>query len=545
MKSKFKNLLLGAILVLPLALQAFTGLQAVQAADGDNKTSAAPSNTDTTTVELTKLVFPNGTKVDLPSGPQLTDLQDGKPVDGVEFQAFNITDKYAEAVKNAKPADGKTKAQQAMADLQSAASKSADLAHDFGTAIATQTTAKGGVTDFTFNNRDDKGNYQTYLIMETKYTEPEANGDNTIIQRATPLILTMPLATGKNGDKVYIYPKNFDQKTLTKDLTDNKNSSHNLGDKVNFTVTAQIPFDISGRDQYDVTDIPDAGLTDLKDSIQVKANGAVVPTDAYKVGDVADGDYTAFNVAKDAAGTGFKLQFTPAALAAFAGQTLTVTYDAQVISPVVKALQNHAGVDFGHNPHVTTGKTPITVGGAKFVKQDTDTAAKLADAVFVLENKDGKIVTTAKDTTGNTIYNYIDASKLDVQKLSATVQDRADGTSALDAAKAELKSQLGDAAANAIVTASDKDGAFEFTGLAYGDYKTVEIAAPKDYAVLTAPQSFTVNANSYTNALTIDNTHKGILPHTGGMGIYLVVLAGLVVMAGALIVLKKGRHEEV
>lgn len=528
MTIKLRHLLAGALLVLPLALQGFTGLQTVSAAD--------TPDTAKTTVELTKLVFPQDSKVEFANDGKQADFQGGQPVDGVEFTAYNITDGLAKAIKDAKPAEGTTKEEQAVKDIQDTTAKSGD-GSAYGAEVGVETTKDGGIADFTLPNYID-GKYQTYLILETKYADPEANTDNTIVQRSTPLILTMPLNTENSGDKAYVYPKNYDEKTVTKDLTDAQQPSHNLGDKVGYTITAPIPFDIATRDQFDVYDTPDKGLDDLKDSLKIKANGTDVPVDAYTVSDVD---------ATDTTGLGFKLTFDPAKLSEYAGQTLTITYDAQVTAATVNKLDNTVTVDFGHNPHTETSKTPVEVGGAKFVKQDaTDSKKTLADAVFVLENQDGKIVTITKDeATGHDVYKYIDARALDYQKLNAAVEAKT-GDDKKAAAIAELKAQLGDDAENAVVAISDANGAFEFTGLKYADYQTQEIAAPKGYAIATKTTSFTVNKDSYTTQLPITNTSKGILPHTGGMGIYLVIALGLLVMAGGFMVLKKGsRHEEV
>lgn len=560
MTSKLKHLLAGALLILPLALQAFTGLQAV-GADTTPAASAAPDVTNTT-VELTKLVFPqsDGEK-DFNNNGQQVPNPGGTPVPGVEFQAYNITEAFN---STAKDADAIKKIQ----DDAAAGSDAALLKNPVGTGTTPDgsknpgVTDKNGVVDFTLPNAVD-GTYQTYLILETKYTDPETNSDNTIVQKSTPLVLTMPLDTDKSGDKVYLYPKNYDQPSIKKDLThpkdpktDPSGNTFGLGDPVQYTITAQVPFDITSRDQFEITDRPDQGLDDLMSPIEVKADGQDVPftSSAIAAGTTAARTIGTLTTAEHAYGAGFKLTFDPSKMAAYAGKTLSITYQAQVTSPAVTSLQNHAGVTFGHTPHIITSEHPIKVGGAKFVKEDaSDTTKKLADAVFVLETTDGKIVTQTKDDAGKDVYHYdLDASnkqdsskKLDAQALNAAVEDK-QGDDKLNAVKAELKSQLGDGAENAVLAKSAADGKFEFTGLKYGDYQIVELAAPKGYALATAHKPFTVNATSYDddNEVPVTNTPKGILPHTGGMGIYLVIALGLIVMGAGYVVLKKGSHHQ-
>lgn len=536
MNSRLKHFLAGALLVLPLALQAFSGVQTALAADKTVRETAPESESagSKTTVELNKLVFDKGTSVDFDNnGAQLSrdDLQGGIPVPGVEFTAYNITDEY-------------TGNDDAIIDnVAKTNNVSTDGAPLYGTLLDSKTTDQYGKAQFKLPNTQN-GKYQTYLIVETTYADPEVNETKTIIQRSEPLILTMPMNTAKNGDVVYLYPKNFDQKTVIKDLTDQDQSTHNFGDKVGYTVTAAVPFDVATRDQFDVTDTPSKGLDDLLSTVKVQVNGE----NGENSEDVPVATYSAAEQVADGQGTGFKLTFNPKALAPYAGRTLTITYDAQITQDAVQKLANTVSVDFSHQPTIHTDTKTIDVGGAKFVKKDAKTKDVLADAVFVLENSEGKIVTIAKDAdTGRNVYNYIDADKLDYQAINDAVVDKT-GDAKKAAAIAELKKQLGDDAANAVVAISDDKGAFEFTGLAYGSYKTVEIAAPKGYVINTSATSFEVGEKSYdqTTPVEIDNTPKGILPHTGGMGIYIIIALGMLVMVGSFIILKKSnRHQSI
>lgn len=539
MKSKLKHFLAGALLILPLVLQAFTGFQAVSAADGQPAPADSSKNQ---TVVLTKLVFPDGkqgTRNFLPSGDgkELTpdQLQGGQPLAGVEFSAYNVTNVTdKDALKNAKAAP--------------------DGAKQVGDPI---TTDKDGHATFNLPTVDAQGQYQTYLILETKYADPEVVGGKTIdnsavIEASAPLILTMPLNTSKTGNKVYVYPKNFDKTTTTKDLSKPGDSTANLGDQLEYTITETIPFDIATRDIYTITDTPSKGLDDLANTVSVTdASGKAVTALGKAVATPAKAATAATDktAATDASGAGFTLNGDIKQLSAYAGQTLTIKYKAQVNTSAVTTLNNKVTTDFSHNPHVVTGKTPVKVGGQKFIKQDASDATKLLpDAVFVLEDDKGNIVTTARDKDNNRI--TIPSTGLDVVKLSAAVEGKT-GSEKKFAAIAELKSQLEKANpnapfANAVVAISNDQGAFEFTGLKYGDYKAVELAAPKGYAVSTTATPFTVNDKSYTaDPIKINNSPKGVLPHTGGMGIYLIIVAGLIVMAGAVFVLKKNRHDEV
>ncbi len=66
-------------------------------------------------------------------------------------------------------------------------------------------------------------------------------------------------------------------------------------------------------------------------------------------------------------------------------------------------------------------------------------------------------------------------------------------------------------------------------------YALLEIQAPTGYARLAKPVPFNVTKGSYASAqtITIENTKKGLLPATGGAGVYIFLGMGVVLMAGA------------
>ncbi len=100
----------------------------------------------------------------------------------------------------------------------------------------------------------------------------------------------------------------------------------------------------------------------------------------------------------------------------------------------------------------------------------------------------------------------------------------------------------------AVVLTSGKNGDFEVTGLGFGDYSLTEVKAPEGHALLTEPQTFKVDKDSYddNHIIKIANAAEGVLPHTGGMGIYVIMLVGAVIIAAGIFFLKRNkRHEEI
>lgn len=106
---------------------------------------------------------------------------------------------------------------------------------------------------------------------------------------------------------------------------------------------------------------------------------------------------------------------------------------------------------------------------------------------------------------------------------------------------------------------SDGQGRFEITGLSAGKYELIEITAPVGYAKLESPVPFEVKHGTYAGDSTkeiqynkadtnggygqrVDNK-KVTIPQTGGMGTVIFTVVGVVLMAGAVIAMKKNREE--
>ncbi len=585
---KLKHLLATVLLVLPMTVSAIMSTaQVVTAAEAETTTNVTVTKVlfDTTAANKLDPTAKDNDSVFDNQGKSVTDLQGGKVLPGVTFKVYNITDQYTAGDD---------------ATIQTAVKDTGDYSK-YGDAFAEGVTDDKGQVNFKLDNLKD-GKYQTYMIVETKYTDAEteattdAEGEKTavdegqtIVNRATPLIVTMPLDTDKTGDAVYLYPKNYEDDMTTKDLSETSKkdyfdaktgqASAGLGDTVSYTIKEVIPFDIAERTKFNVFDQPSAGLEDQLNTVKVTDENGT---------DVTDKLFTKAGYPTDetsATPNGFSLTGNMKALigevvndksTGYAGKTLTITYNAVVTKADVQRLDNTVTTDYGNKPHTETGKTPIYVGGKRFVKVKTgDAATKLQDAVFVLTDKDGNIIVQDGDMY---VASEVKAAALDLQKINAdaggeTVTDKKktvlEGLVSVMYPKSESQaSSSSESSVSAssskvdipqnptpVLSVSDGDGAFEFTGLQYGTYHAVEVAAPKGYALATDAKEFQVSATSYykdadkmtdgkADPLLIENAPKGVLPHTGGMGIYLIIAAGMAVMIAGFLFLKKGSHHE-
>lgn len=235
-------------------------------------------------------------------------------------------------------------------------------------------------------------------------------------------------------------------------------------------------------------------------------------------------------------------------------------------------------------PPLDPTEPKVQTGGKKFVKTDNnekDSAERLAGAMFLVKNASNKYLAYKNDTQRaaeqatyvekeqayqEAIKNYNDRED-DTQKdqlLTAIETARKARDDAFKAMSYEYewidvsdKSVEGVKKTKAVVLTSDNEGRFEVVGLAYGSYKLEEIQAPKGYAKLS-DIDFTVSNGSYAgtaaemqyNKADTNNGYgqqvknkKVNIPQTGGIGTIVFTVAGLALMAGAVISLRRKNNE--
>ena len=113
-----------------------------------------------------------------------------------------------------------------------------------------------------------------------------------------------------------------------------QDAQYGVGDTVPYKITIEVPKNIDKLSTFTVTDTP-TGLTDNVSSIEVKDD----TTDLTK--------NTHYTVADN--GNGFTITFTPAEMAAYAGEKLVITYTATVSNDAVvggKGNSNNAKLTY-------------------------------------------------------------------------------------------------------------------------------------------------------------------------------------------------------
>ena len=231
------------------------------------------------------------------------------------------------------------------------------------------------------------------------------------------------------------------------------------------------------------------------------------------------------------------------------------------------------------NPTPLEPTTPeVVVGAKKFVKIVEGTTDRLAGAKFVIkktvEKKDVYLVAKSVGTLEADKNNLIAAKKkLDTAVTNYNKGEAGATKDAIDAAQKEYNKAFKAAGIGyewkvasdfnskeafedaRITLSSNSDGQFEISGLEYGEYKLEEIEAPKGYAKMndlkfevaegttTDVQISYEKAGKTNDAKEVPNKTVTI-PQTGGMGTALFMVAGLALMGGAFIAMRKRSAEQ-
>lgn len=503
---------------------------------------------------------------------------DGEALPNIQFTLYDVTEKYTEELKK----DG-VDAQKATENLVTYYSNKENKPAGNGVAQGT-TDNQGNVTLGNIAKKDADGNFKTYLLLETK--KPSA-----IKTESTPIILTMPMY--RHDDKgqvttdelanIHIYPKNVEDNEgenvggkLTKELVTKIphnttwNSSLNavngnlvlsprVGRLLEYKVTYNVPATTTFEEGkgIEIVDDPEQGLVfpskvvkDAKGNVDDLANFDDTIVDTLKSKDVVDNVTVTSNVQglekingeveyigqKETESSSFTLKLKGDAYKNLAGETITITYYAYLAMrnttldhPIDNKVTAKADTTVGpqtstdgnarlvQNGAIATlhANKPVAVGAVNFKKVDAQSGKALAGAEFVIycEHAKGfvKFEKGQSDITGERTALKFVKNEGDAQKFT-----------------------------------SDENGTFKAEYLPYStEYKLVETKAPEGY-VKGEDVQFTVaqGTKDETKVVEVKNVKKGILPSTGGMGIYLFLALGVALMGGAYVWFKKARKNE-
>ncbi len=410
---------------------------------GQRSLADGSDETPDVTFRLHKIVFPEGQMPDAAantgdtSGKHADLLKEYRGLNGVTFDVYDVTERFYQLRK-----DG-----QSVTDAQNALSQLtvSELGESKGTQVTAALAGEDGRADFTLPAKDGARRDAVYLFHETA-------APVVVKEKSKNLVVVLPIISeeGSAATTIDLYPKNEENTHVTPRLGKTINGiegSFEYGDIIPFQVTAEIPLDILDYKKFVIKDVSDPALLYQKESLKLTQGGQALP----KIYELTTDEH------------GFTLTFTDLkGLDRFAGQTITLSYEMQLVEQVNDAshFANTATLDTDHE--TVERKVEVETGGKRFVKVDLEDQKKsLADARFHVLDQDKRLL--VKTAAG---YAWTDD---------------------------ENNKQL-------VTLVSKANGVFEVNGLSYGDYYLQEITAPTGYQINQDPIAFTVDANSYGKA---------------------------------------------
>ena len=285
-----------------------------------------------------------------------------------------------------------------------------------------------------------------------------------------------------------------------------------MSDKVTFSITADVPMSVLNMSTYKITDNIPTGLVLDRDSIVVEGmtptGKVVIPEELYTLSD-----------------TGLEITFNASDLNGLSA--IVVTYD----------------VSFDSNNVVIGGDGNINTATLEYTNNISEDGVELSTTTITdsAEVHTGA-VSIEKIEKGN-VDNKLPGAKF---KIATTEENAKNGVF--------VKNSTGED----IEVETDAQGQAIIEGLAYADngtdvsYWLVETQAPsyqedgetKYYNMLKSPVEVSVGKTTHTLPIQIQNSKGLTLPATGGIGIAIFAIAGIAIMAGAIVLNKKQKANE-
>lgn len=443
--------------------------------------------------------------------------------------------------------EGATLNEKAVAYLSAMTADSTEL-NTFAAKAAKYKTAKNINDTKTATGGEDNTATFEELVPGYYLVQPD-KGSTSATRKTDAMLVNVP------SDKAATLQLKSEYPSVEKKVdTDKTESSAQIGQKVNFTLTSKVP-DMSEFDTYYFAfkDTMSKGLTFDKDSVEVTIGGTKLEANAIKVESTSDVTTGATNITIEI------LNMKTEGTAKYtAGADIKVTYSATLNKDAVvgnTGNKNEAKVEYQNgpdkdshgtsNPSTTTTRTyPVKV--QKHAFEDTaDTTSVLAGAKFALS----------------------------ISETVPTFTKGEDGSYTLDKADTNVVRLVGSEATYRVAEKDETDAVTYFTtvdtsatiinGLKAGTYYLHEIEAPEGYNKLTAPVKVTITETTgkdgkvtgvtYTvgdtdqstnDTIKVENKTGSMLPSTGGMGTIGLTVLGVGVVALGVLAPKKKKEKQ-
>lgn len=263
-----------------------------------------------------------------------------------------------------------------------------------------------------------------------------------------------------NGDtvSVYNYVPDVDKK-VEKNGTWQEAADYSVGDSINYKIDVTIPENIERLKTFTVTDTP-TGLTDKSETVVVKNGDTAIANENNSVYEVKPN------------GDGFIVEFVPSAMAAYKGETLTITYTAVLNKDAMTTSMGNC-----NTVKLIYSKNVKQEGGKPEEDKDKKTVQDEA-VVYTFKIHIDKIADDARKTPLEGV--EFDLYKQVKHGTAGTITDAEAKALGLDETEGWVK-------VNDATLKTDANGVLEVKGLENGTYKLVETKAKDGYNLLKAP----------------------------------------------------------
>lgn len=304
----------------------------------------------------------------------------------------------------------------------------------------------------------EEGNDNKYIINE--------NDQYVFVVDKTGTTATIPANAEHtddytvNGDtvSVYNYVPDVDKK-VEKNGTWQEAADYSVGDSINYKIDVTIPENIERLKTFTVTDTP-TGLTDKSETVVVKNGDTAIANENNSVYEVKPN------------GDGFIVEFVPSAMAAYKGETLTITYTAVLNSSAVTTVAGNC-----NTVKLIYSKNVKQEGGKPEEDKDKKTVQDEA-VVYTFKIHIDKIADDARKTPLEGV--EFDLYKQVKHGTAGTITDAEAKALGLDETEGWVK-------VNDATLKTNENGVLEVKGLENGTYKLVETKAKDGYNLLKAP----------------------------------------------------------
>lgn len=373
-----------------------------------------------------------------------------------------------------------------------------------------------------------KGYY--YVEENLTYGTPKIGEDAVeIASKVKPFVVAVPM-TAPNGESwledVHVYPKN-------EGLNPEKASempSVNVGDEVTWSITADIPTDFSDYTDFSAIDELDEKVNFVTDSVEVYGTEADGKTKVLEGLSDPD-DYKVTHSAADPSNKEkVVVALTPEGIAKFAGNQdvakiridLGTTVNSKINDVENNTVENKAEFHY-KNSTTSEGKTDTSVAGINTgkvsIKKTNQDGEDLATAQFKLYYMEGSDKYYIHKNTAGEIKGIKEGENVPTGYSLYEAVSGDDGVALFSGLKTHKSYDVSGVPTDPIT------------------YYIEETKAPDGYNLLQDPVqvSFADETDNHVVAKGIVNKKGFTLPNTGGIGMILLVVIGIVFIGLAII----------